>query len=271
MLLITFIFSSCANMFTSKNDIDNDTIQLWYYTSYDEISANAIFKVVDRAKEFCSGYNIPLEVYNYGVYVLSHEDYILKRNLAALNGNMIIIEDINSMRDLTKHHADYAKFDNYNKLLNSYKDRFCIPFDILNYLVSEDTYRRINAAHDIGDITYMPVFNTDTMKKTVKVNDNLNFVGKYSGIKAVQEILDSYYKMLFTDGYVSKEIADCHFYNRNYQNYFEQIIISEVKKIINHFHDNGASLDKIDINNEEINKIINKDIDEFVDMFNFYE
>ena len=126
--------SKVDNFTTNKDDLkDNnvkksaDKIQLWYYTGIDDNYTEYVLKIVDSAKKFCSANNIPLETFGYDVETLTIEDYKLKRNTAAASGNMIIIEDINYIRDLSKLHADYTKLDNYDKLLSAYRDRFCIP------------------------------------------------------------------------------------------------------------------------------------------------
>jgi hypothetical protein len=128
--MISLLSTSCNKRenVSINTKVNNDKIQLWYYIGTDDTPyCNSIFKIVDSAKEFSEKNNIPLEIYGHNKDVLSYEDYIVKRNLAATNGNMIIIEDISYMRDLAKHHADYTKIDNYNKLLDVYKGGFCIP------------------------------------------------------------------------------------------------------------------------------------------------
>ena len=126
--LSLIVLSSC-----SKKD-NNAKIQLWYYefsgeTQYNYNSKN--FEVIIRkAKTFCENNNIPLEIIKYDEKTLSHDDYILKRNIAAASGNMISIDNIRNLYDLAKHHADYTKLDNYENLLDTYKGGFCIPLCI---------------------------------------------------------------------------------------------------------------------------------------------
>lgn len=132
MILITSILlSSCINGDNSKSNsttFNNDKIQIWYYAYQDTQVSEDISKILEKAKVFCDENNIPLEVFKYDANILSQEDYKLKRNVSAATGNAIIIEDIDSMRDLSEQHADYSKISNYNNLINSYKNKFCIPF-----------------------------------------------------------------------------------------------------------------------------------------------
>ncbi len=139
LILITML-SSCnsGNEKTIGENIvkdSNDKIQLWYYIYKDDmLSSNIILEIVSYAKSFCAKNKIPLEVFAYDDEILAHKDYIFKRNLAAANGNMIIIEDKNDLTDLAKHHADYTKLENYDKLIDGYKNRYVIPMGV-NYLV----------------------------------------------------------------------------------------------------------------------------------------
>lgn len=126
----------------SKEANDNAAIQLWTYdykitryqsdVSYFE-NVKALFRNI---MAFCDENKIPLEVVMYDASTMSYEDYILKRNIAAAKGNMIIIEDASNLWDLSENHADYTKLENYNQLLDAYKDRFCIPLGISNYTIT---------------------------------------------------------------------------------------------------------------------------------------
>ena len=117
----------------NKNDV-NAKIQLWYYDFKNDQSYIDYMKevkdIVNSAKKFSEENDIPLEIVKYNAETMSHEDYILKRNIAAASGNIIIIEDINFLHTLAKWSADYSKLDSYKNLLNAYKNRFCIPLRI---------------------------------------------------------------------------------------------------------------------------------------------
>lgn len=126
LIVMMLVLSSC-----SKGYDDNAKIQIWCY-DFDHAGyySETLDFVMANARLFCSQNNIPLEVVRYDEATLSYEDYILKRNTATANGNMIIIEDARYMYDLAKHHADYSKLDSYESLIGAYKDKFCIPLAI---------------------------------------------------------------------------------------------------------------------------------------------
>ncbi len=130
ILLFLITFTACINKNNNdivKNNSSNDKIQLWYNFDYNSNDEQLTYALIDNAKKFCDLNNIPLEIVKYDSEILSYEDYAFKRNLAAENGNMIIIDSISYLSDLAKHHADYAKIKIYDNLLSPYKDRFCIP------------------------------------------------------------------------------------------------------------------------------------------------
>jgi hypothetical protein len=117
----------------NKKGDDNAEIQLWYYDygpgyGYSE----SVETLVIEIKKFCENNNIPLNVVKYNEKALAYKDYVLKRNIAAANGNIIIIEDANDMWDLSKQHADYTKLENYDNIFEEYKDTFCVPIGIIN-------------------------------------------------------------------------------------------------------------------------------------------
>lgn len=462
LILITIIsLSSCFN--GNKVLYNNDRIQLWYYAEFDAHSETNILKIVNKVQEFCDKNGLTLEVFKYDSKILSQDDYKLKRNISAAMGNMIIIEDISSLRDLSDQHADYTKISNYNTLLNAYKDRFCIPFgtlrhamyiendamqyygiksgrrlityteylnikqkmkergarfkfnykefnqiihyyqhsngllfvdeeseiindkdlfkkaikkaitevyndiflnhnfdieymnyskedplketiydetsslilqessridgelnnfyrhimndsnlqrnvkdipnktyfinplgihyysinffmykkitndkmyDLLNYIINEETYRLVNTHNDGTTIEYVPIFNTDNTKELLNINDNFEFIGKQyispREIKEIREVKSNFYEMIFQDGAEAKEIADYHFFNKSYQWQIENFIRERVKEIINYFYDRDISLNIIDIENEEVNKIIDEKIDKYAEHVEIY-
>ena len=126
IIMMMFTFTSCNSV---KND--NATIQIWWYNySYSGGYTKAIQNVLFQLEFYCKENGIPIEVVIYGEDTLAYEDYILKRNVAMANGNMITIEDADNMWDISKQHADYTKLENYENLLESFKDRFCIPLGV---------------------------------------------------------------------------------------------------------------------------------------------
>gem|GEM_PF-399148 len=115
---------------TSKN---TDKIQLWVWSVTSREYYVLLENVIENVKEFCKTRNIPLEVHAYTSEVITWDDYILKRNIAAASGNMIIIDGIDSFHSITKQHADYSKLESYDKLIDANQDRFCIPLVMMYY------------------------------------------------------------------------------------------------------------------------------------------
>jgi hypothetical protein len=136
-----FIFASCNNIEKQSNQkSDNSEIQLWYYDyGPDLYYSKNITALIESIKEFSEKNNMPLNIVKYNKDILTYKDYVLKRNLAGLNGNMIIIEDVNNMWDLSNQNADYTKLQNYNEIIDEYKDKFCIPIGTSNYYSAIDS------------------------------------------------------------------------------------------------------------------------------------
>jgi hypothetical protein len=130
IMMSSIMLSSCTKGNNDKEvkielKENNDVIQIWYY-DYEGLS-NILGGILLEIKEFCKKEDIPLEVIKYSDKDITHNDYILKRNLALTSGNVIVLEDARYMLDIAKNHSDYTKLDSYDKLLSAYKDRFCIP------------------------------------------------------------------------------------------------------------------------------------------------
>ncbi len=83
--------------------------------------------LINGIKNYCEINEIPLEVHNYDSDTITYEDYILKRNIAAVTGNFISIDSLIRMNNLPKDSAaDYTKLENYSKLFDVHKGRECI-------------------------------------------------------------------------------------------------------------------------------------------------
>ncbi len=122
IITVILILTSC-----NKKSDDNAEIQLWYYDYIVNGYSTDMKYLIEGIEDFCQKNDIPLKIFKYDKEILSYEDYVLKRNLAAASGNMIIIEDARYIWDLSNHHADYTKLENYNNLFDEYKNKFCIP------------------------------------------------------------------------------------------------------------------------------------------------
>jgi hypothetical protein len=137
--ILLVLLSSCVqNKGNGKNKgrenkkNNTDKIQLWHYHQKNDYQC----RVIDRVKEYLVDNPIPVEIHIYSEDTITVENYILKRNLASGHGNMVVIDDITLMYDLSESNADYKKLENYNNLLSGYKDKFCIPLGVSYNAVS---------------------------------------------------------------------------------------------------------------------------------------
>lgn len=129
MMILTASFMTLSSCSPKKDE--KAAIQIWRYDYEDAgIYSDAIDSITFKLKTYCMTNNIPVEVMRYGEETLSYEDYLLKRNAAMAKGNMIVLDDARSLHDIALQHADYSKLANYNKLMDQYKDRFCIPIGV---------------------------------------------------------------------------------------------------------------------------------------------
>ncbi len=186
IIMLTFLCISCSN----KADNENATIQIWYYDYKNAVAySDNLNNVLANIRLFCERSDIPVEIIKYDKDSLSYEDYILKRNIAAANGNMIIIDDVNKMWDIAKHHADYTKLENYDNLFSIYKDNYCIPLGV--------DYNAIPISNKI-----LEYYNISTKKPIItydeylKIKQDMKEKGaklKVSGdVREFSEIIDYY-------------------------------------------------------------------------------
>lgn len=227
-----FTLSSCK---MTKTD-NNDKIQLWHYHSErDEYYPD---KIIELAKQFCEVNNIPLEINIVDENSVSEEDYILKRNLAANSGNMIIIDDARYLQSIAKQHTDYTKLDSYNNLLNAYKDRYCIPLGIqyIMFYIDNDIMKHYNI--DYSEklvITYSEYLKIKQDIKEKGANFTFN-------IREYYEIIHYYLnlnKLLFAD--IENEIS-------NNSNRLKEMLKKSILDICNEFKIYDYS--KLDVNDK---------------------
>jgi hypothetical protein len=229
--MISIMLTSCVekNIISSDANTNKNKIQLWYYIeNNDTIYRDSILKIIDRAKDFCEKNNIPLDVYEHNEDVLSYNDYIMKRNLAATKGNMIIIEDIDNMRDMAKYHADYSKLDNYNNLMDVYKGKFCIPLGVRNVIASINN----EAIQYYGLSTQKPLI---TYHDYLQIKQDMKKEGARFELNRIEfhELTNYYmykYEMLFLDD-KSKVLHD-----NNLKNILKNIIIDVCNDIFTYYN-----------------------------------
>ncbi len=163
MIILLIMLTACYKSDIVNNKQSKDRVQLWYNfgSAYNDQVYN--INIIKRAKEYCDKNNISLEIVKYDSEILSYEDYAFKRNLAAKDGNMIIIDSISKISDLANNHADYTKLNAYSSLLEPYKDKFCIPIgrslkssfinnEILNYYSIDSSQKPVLTYTDYLEI-----------------------------------------------------------------------------------------------------------------------
>ena len=131
-LLFLIILMSILTLSSCSRNNDNAKIQIWHY-DYDEDDIyyrNTMNMMLARLEYYCKSNDIPYEVFKYDVNTLAYDNYILKRNVAIANGNAIILEDARGLISIANNHADYSKIEAYNRLIDAYKDRYCIPLGV---------------------------------------------------------------------------------------------------------------------------------------------
>lgn len=162
VILFTVLISLVISTSCNKKNSENAEIQLWYYSYGPGFGYEQNIKYLAKdIKNFCDRNNIPLKVMGYDEKVLSYEDYVLKRNLATIDGNMIIIEGVDNMWDISEKHADYTKLKHYNKIFDEHKDKYCIPLGICNayQVVNRDILDYYDIKLDKSIITYDEYLN----------------------------------------------------------------------------------------------------------------
>lgn len=199
VLLIIGIFlvllSSCVqNGKNINNKKSTDKIQIWHYHQKNDYQC----RVIDRIKEYLIDNPITVEMHIYSEDTISFDDYVLKRNLATISGNMIIIDDVRYMHELYGSNADYKKIENYNNLMSGYKDRFCIPLGVAHKVFSIENdvlkYYDINIP-ERQIITYIDYIQIKQSMKEKGAKFKLN-------LRDLDELIDYYLisnELLFAD------------------------------------------------------------------------
>ena len=153
IIMLVFLCTSC----NEGTNNENATIQIWAYDYKDSLGySNGVSSILSNVKFFCDKNEIPIEILIYDPDKMAYNDYVLKRNTAAVNGNIIIIEDARYISDLAVQHADYTKLDSYDSLFDTYKNRFCIPLAISHPITFKynDAINYYNIITDKVVITY---------------------------------------------------------------------------------------------------------------------
>ncbi len=118
---IILILASCAEQ-------KDEVVNIWYYeyesNPYGEMKEIA----VDHMKKFAEINDIKIEVSKYSYKNMSYDDYALKRNLAIEHGDVdILLDHIGSFYRIRKYAGDYSKLENYENIIESFREGYCIP------------------------------------------------------------------------------------------------------------------------------------------------
>lgn len=142
-------------------------------------------------------------------------------------------------------------------------------YDLANNIVSESTYLMINYRRGAA-----PVFNIQGMDKTkeeLSIDDNWEFVAKEEHDKVPKRfkmIINSTYELLAKNEEKSRKLADAYLSNWDYalkiKSLVEEIVTEIAHKLSNNTAGEDLSIEKFDYENEEIKKIIDDKINEFV-------
>lgn len=135
-------------------------------------------------------------------------------------------------------------------------------YDLANHIVSEEMYLHINEKFD-----YLPVFKVKKAKDLLMLDENNKYVGNARRSQELREFIDTRYHMLLNDGDIARDLANNYFSNRSHVSDIKFFVLNLIKDIAATLSNDKLSLDNFDSNNEEINNMIDKRIDEFV--FNF--
>ena len=135
-------------------------------------------------------------------------------------------------------------------------------YDLANYIVTESTYLMVTTSRPF----YSPVFDMDKTKEKLSLDSNWQYTGIYKMNadrgqevdKRVVTLINSVYEMLVKNNEKSRLIANYYYYNKDYRykitNFASEIVESLASK-------------NFDYKNEEVNKMIDDKIDEFMTNF----
>lgn len=198
------------------------------------------------------------------------EDWLNTNGFFNVDSLKVLERDIDNFPNKTlmvnsKYSSGSPCFYMYKKITN---DKI---YDLANYIVSESSYLltlRVGPA---------PIFNIQGMEKTkeeLSINDNWEFVAKEKHgtvPKRFKMIINGTYEIFAKNEEKSRQLADAYFSNRDYGYEIKSVAIEIVKEIAGKLsidtNGENLSLEKFDYKDEEMNKMIDNRIDEFVKNF----
>src|SRR5699024_4575013 len=118
------------------------------------------------------------------------------------------------------------------------------------------------------NILYTPILYTEKLLKTVKINSDFEFTGRALENETHREIINAVFNIFAKDKIKSKEMADEYFADveivRSIESFVYDTIQEIAKKLSGSNTSYNLSLNRFDKNDDEINKLVDEKIDEFM-------
>ncbi len=135
-------------------------------------------------------------------------------------------------------------------------------YDLANYILDQSSY--VYGRDKL--LISAPVLYTDKVLEELKLNKNLEYMGKTS--EHNKKIINDTFDIFAKDEVKSKEIADAYFTDITIVSSIETLIYDTIHEIAEKLSE-GKSRDELylenfDSENEEINKLVDSKIDEFI-------
>lgn len=136
-------------------------------------------------------------------------------------------------------------------------------YDLANYVLKRSDYMYRQSS---DKPLFTPILYTNKLKNKLGLNEKLEYIGLASDDE--RKIINYTYNMLAKDEVKSKEIADAYFSDHDILRDIESLIYDTIheiaEKLSEDSSENNLSLENFNSENEEINKLVDKKIDEFI-------
>lgn len=123
-----FMITASILILTSCAEQVDEVVNIWYYEYEFNPNGGIIEKAIEYMDRFAEINDINIEVSKYSYKDMSFDDYVLKRNLAIEHGDAdILLDHIVSLYRIRKYADDYSKLENYENIIESFREGYCIP------------------------------------------------------------------------------------------------------------------------------------------------